>query len=89
MNVSYYDEEGAFVYPQLLGLSMDSLTNEGIYLMDDGRDLYMLIGSNVNSNTLHNLFGINSLDDAKNIIEDMMYYNSKDSLVTRIHYLIE
>ena len=87
-DASYYDETGAFVYPQLLNLSLASLTNTGVYLMDAGDALYMLIGSQTAPATLNSLFGIETLDGVGILTEDMMSQNQEDSLVVKVLNLL-
>ena len=87
-NTSYYDETGLFIFPQLLGLSFNNLSNDGVYVMDDGQSLFMMVGSRLNQTKLTNLFGIKSLNDIQQLSEDFMYHNSKDELVTRMYNLL-
>jgi protein transport protein SEC24 len=70
-----YDEQGTFAFPQLLALSMTSLTNTGIYLLDEGNSLYMYVGSQVDRQIMQNMFGINSIKDAGALTEDNLYQN--------------
>jgi len=42
-----YDENGVFVYPDLLGLNFESIGHEGVYVLNDGFDIYMWVGQNV------------------------------------------
>ncbi len=47
--------------PQMLPLSNEQLTSDGIFLMDAGFDIFIWIGSNVSSQMLQDLFQIQSL----------------------------
>jgi len=85
---SYYDESGAFIYPQLLNLSMASLASDGVYLMDAGDALYMLVGSQVDPGVLYSLFSLNSVDQVAGLSEDIMYQNQEDPLVVKLSTLI-
>lgn len=41
-----YDADGYFVYPPLVGLNFESISQiDGIYLLDDGFKLYLFIGA--------------------------------------------
>lgn len=42
-----YDEEEQFVYPPCLPLSAQHLSSDGIYMMDAGEELLVLIGKSV------------------------------------------
>ena len=87
-DVAYHDESGAFVFPQLLNLSTSVLTNNGVYLMDDGYSLYMLVGSQVDPTLLKNMLGVESIQDVESLNEDMLYHNASDPLVERLYHLI-
>jgi protein transport protein SEC24 len=87
-NTSYFDENGYFVFPSLVNLSFNNLSNEGIYLLDDGEALYMLTGSQADPTKLMNLFGIKSVAEVPQLTEDLLYHNSTDDLVTRVYNLI-
>ena len=42
----------------MLSLTMESLRNNGIYLMDDAINMYILVGSGVKPEILKNLLGV-------------------------------
>jgi len=83
-----YDENNVFIFPQLLSLSMNNLSNSGIYLMDDGSSLYMLVGSQVDPTLMTNLFGIKSIHEVQKLNEDMLYHNSNEPVVNKVYNLI-
>lgn len=83
----YYEEDTSFRFPPLLGLHFMNLREDGIYLMDDGEELYMRIGSKVHPQLLKSLFGDKSEEEAKWNEKDLCY-DSKDLIVERILYLI-
>ena len=83
-----YDEEGTFAFPNLLSLTYQNLSNEGLYLLDDGINLYLLVGSQTPSDVLQNLFGIQKLSDVQKLTEENMYSNSSDALVERVANLV-
>lgn len=88
-NTGIYDEEGNFVFPQLLSLTYQNLSSDGLYLIDDGMNLYMLVGSQLSSEILENLFGIKgSLADVGKLTEDHMYSNAQHPFVERVYNLI-
>jgi len=57
-----YDESGYFVYPDLLGLSYDSLANEGVFMLNDGFDIYLWVGQQTDPSILDSLFNIESFE---------------------------
>ena len=87
-NTSYHDETSGFVFPGLLNLSMNSLNSNGVYLMDAGDTLYMLVGSQTESNVLNSLFGINSINQVETLTEDLMYQNMEDPLTIKMSTLL-
>ncbi len=87
-DASYYDENGSFIYPQLLNLSMGSLSSGGVYLMDAGDALYMLVGSQVDPSVVYSIFSVNSVDQVEVLSEDIMYQNQEDPLVVKLSNLI-
>lgn len=87
-NAGVYDEEGCFVFPSLLSLASANLSKSGLYLLDDGLGLYMLVGSQISKEILNNLFGVADLSELPKLMEENMYSNPKDPLVERIYNLI-
>jgi len=49
--------------PGILNLSSDRLTSDGIFLLDNGYDLFMWIGRNVHTQILNSVFGVPALDN--------------------------
>ena len=50
--------------PAILNLSHERLTSEGIFLLENGHDLFMWIGRSVSPAIINTLFGVNTLDGA-------------------------
>lgn len=48
--------------PAILNLSHERLTSEGIFLLENGYDLFMWIGRNVSPAIIDTLFGVNTLE---------------------------
>ncbi|XP_044499274.1 protein transport protein Sec24-like At4g32640 isoform X2 [Mangifera indica] len=55
--------EGGSPIPPFLPLSSEHISDEGIYLLENGEDALIYIGSSVDSNILHQLLGINSVQE--------------------------
>lgn len=49
--------------PPASNLSIDSLSSEGVYLLDNGVEMFLWVGRNADLNILGSLFGMHSLDD--------------------------
>jgi protein transport protein SEC24 len=50
--------------PSILNLSHERLTTDGMFLLENGYDLFLWIGRNVNPAILDTLFGVSSLENA-------------------------
>ncbi|KAJ0013418.1 hypothetical protein Pint_20562 [Pistacia integerrima] len=55
--------EGGSPIPPFLPLSSEHVSDEGIYLLENGEDALIYIGSSVESNILRQLLGINSVEE--------------------------
>lgn len=49
--------------PPVVNLTVDQLTSNGVYLLDNGIDMYVWVGRAADLNLLGALFGVQSLDD--------------------------
>jgi protein transport protein SEC24 len=49
--------------PPVVNLSIDRLTSDGVFLLDNGVELYLWVGRTADLNVLSSLFGVHSLDD--------------------------
>jgi protein transport protein SEC24 len=48
--------------PQIVPLSVDHLTSSGIYLLDNGVDMYLWVGRTADMNAMSSLFDVHSLE---------------------------
>lgn len=59
-----YGEDGAFVWPEMLGLNYDSLADEeGIYVLDDGFKIFIHLNNSVKKDHLRAIFGVGELNE--------------------------
>ncbi|KAL2457291.1 Protein transport protein Sec24-like [Forsythia ovata] len=49
--------------PETVPLSSEHITDEGIYLLENGEDCLICVGNSVNPDILHQLFGISSVEE--------------------------
>ena len=49
--------------PQAVNLSIERLSSDGIFLLDNGVNMHLWVGRQANPNILHSLFGTPSLED--------------------------
>ena len=50
--------------PQTLPLSIDNLSSDGIFLLDNGVDMFIWVGRSADQSTVNSLFGVPSLENA-------------------------
>ena len=60
--MSLQDAEGS-VIPAVLPLSSEQLSENGIYLLENGEDCLIYIGSSADPDITRQLFGISSIDE--------------------------
>jgi len=56
------DEDGIVTLPEMLNLTSESMTQDGVFLLEDGETLNVWIGSVVDPGFLQAVFGVPSLD---------------------------
>lgn len=61
-----WQEENESLIPPKIALTSENLSDEGIYLLENGEDCLIYIGNLVDSDTLRQLFGISSVDEIPN-----------------------
>ncbi len=71
--------------PAILNLSYERLASDGIFLMENGYDMFMWIGRNVNPAIISTLFGVPSLEgvdvSAMSILAENSDYSSRVNAV--------
>jgi len=85
------DEHGRSTLPDMLNLTEESITQDGVFLLEDGETMQMWIGRNVDVSFLQTIFGTSDFDsldsaNAGSIEETLATRN--DSLSTTIHNVI-
>ncbi|XVE89833.1 hypothetical protein DITRI_Ditri20bG0026500 [Diplodiscus trichospermus] len=77
-------EENGSVIPPILPLSREYLSEEGIYLLENGVDGLIYIGSLVDSDILRQLFGISSVDEKTTQFVLQQYDNPLSKKLNRV-----
>lgn len=79
--------ERNIILPPFTNLSLNALTADGMYLIDDGLSLWLLLGNQVNATEMTNLFGVSSLDgyDVSNMCLPVL----QTELNKKVHDLID
>ncbi|KAK6288783.1 hypothetical protein POUND7_000324 [Theobroma cacao] len=78
------EEEGGSVIPPVLPLSSEYVSEDGIYLLENGVDGLIYIGSLVDSVILQQLFGISSVDETPTQFVLQQYDNSLSKKLNRV-----
>lgn len=58
----FFQEEEDSILPPVIALSSEHLTDEGVFLLENGEDALIYVGGMVNPEILHKLFGSPSLE---------------------------
>ncbi|XVF42124.1 hypothetical protein PTKIN_Ptkin01aG0335000 [Pterospermum kingtungense] len=82
-NLDLEGENGS-VIPPILPLSSEYLSEEGIYLLENGVDGLIYIGSSVDSDILRQLFGISSVDETPTQFVLQQYDNPLSKKLNRV-----
>ncbi|KAG8388134.1 hypothetical protein BUALT_Bualt02G0094300 [Buddleja alternifolia] len=64
------------IIPTPIPLSTEHITDEGIYLLENGEDCLIYVGNSVQPNILQQLFGISSVEEISNQFMLQQYDNS-------------
>jgi protein transport protein SEC24 len=70
--------------PSALPLTIDSLSSDGIYLVDNGIEFFLWVGREANSNLVNSLFGVPSLEN----VEPVLSLESGDEFSTQLGNII-
>jgi len=87
------DEMGSVVgrerirLPRPVGLSVDSLSSDGIYVLDNGVDVYVWVGRASDPGATVALFGVESLEHAN--MQQIQLITQGNDLATRLSNLIQ
>lgn len=73
--------------PTVLNLTVDQLRSNGIYLLDNGIDMYLWVGRAADISLVGSLFGVQSLDDCD--LNQLEVLTSGDPLASRLGAIID
>lgn len=68
-------KEGGATVPSTIALSSENISDEGVYLLENGEDCLIYVGSSVSSDIMQQLFGISSVDEIPNQFVLQQYDN--------------
>ena len=55
------DEFGNTILPEPMAPTSQNLNNEGAFLLEDGQEMYLLLGQGLNANFLQAVWGVNDM----------------------------
>jgi protein transport protein SEC24 len=73
--------------PRVVSLSIDGLTSNGIYLLDNGFSMFVWVGRSADQNLVNSLFGVPSLEDVDPALINLL--TSGDDYSSRIGAIVE
>jgi protein transport protein SEC24 len=62
-NLPSKEELGGAILPKVVPLSSENLDNDGIFLLENGEDCFFYVGRQASSEILHQLFGVQSVEE--------------------------
>lgn len=63
LSACYQEEMGGAILPAVVPLSSENLDQDGIFLLETGEDAYLYVGKQASVELVHQLFGVNSVDE--------------------------
>lgn len=90
--ITFYElqEDQESVIPSFLPLSSEHISNEGIYLLENGHDCLIYFGDTVSSDILQRLFGVATVDEIPTlVISSLSFSFLSGCLVAIIHQNLE
>lgn len=78
------DEHGRVQLPEMLNLTSESMTQDGVYLLEDGESVYMWIGRSVDTSFVQAVFGVSSFEQIDTNSAESVVGTRGDPLSTKI-----
>lgn len=82
------NDHGQIQLPEMLNLTSESMTQDGVYLLEDGESMYMWIGRAVDSNFLQAVFGMGSFDQLDVLAAESVVGTRNDPLSEKVGNII-
>lgn len=87
-NCGIPDEHGRVTLPNMLSLTSEQLSQDGMYLLDDGESMLLWIGGAVDPNFLQRVFSTSSLEQLDTNAAEAALVNSGDPVAARVAQVI-
>jgi len=87
-HVGVPDESGHCALPDMMNLTKDSMTQDGIYLLEDGEAMMIWIGRAADQNTLQNVFGNGNIDELDTAQAEATIGTAGDPLSDKVGHVL-
>jgi len=78
------NEHGFITLPGMLNLTSESMTQDGVYLLEDGESILIWIGRAVDVNFLYAVFGVQSVDQVDPVTAEAVLAQRSEPLATKV-----
>lgn len=85
-NSEQYLGPNRVLVPKSVNLSVERLTSEGVFLLDNGVDMYVWVGRSADVGVINHLFGVDTLEGAD--MNQIALLESGNDLASRLHTLL-
>lgn len=68
-------EADGYLIPPTIALSSENISDDGIYLLENGDDCLIYVGSSVDQDTIRKLFGVSSIEEVPTLFVLQQYDN--------------
>jgi hypothetical protein len=79
------DEES--VIPSFLPLSSEHISDDGVYLLENGHDCLIYVGDSVSLDIVRKLFGVSTVDEIPTLVISMLIFLSLSPTLVACHCL--
>jgi len=82
------DENGCVVLPDMLNLASESMTQDGVFLLEDGETINVWIGSAVDPGFLQAIFDVSSLDQLDLVAAEAVIGTRGDPVSNKVGHIL-
>lgn len=88
-HIGILNENGCISLPVALNLTSEVMTQDGVYLLEDGECMFMWIGRAVDTLFLMSVFGLSSVGEVDSNVSEDFFLTRNDILATKIHNIVK
>jgi len=82
------DEDGIVTLPEMLNLTSESMTQDGVFLLEDGETLNVWIGTSVDPGFLQAVFGVSSFEQLEPAAAEAIIGTRGDAISNQVGYVL-